>query len=62
MNELVGKAEEVKNKLVKLTAEKKALEDARFILPNACTTKMIVTMKHIQLRKLIKNIKTQFLL
>lgn len=25
-------------------AEKKALEDARFILPNACTTKMIVTM------------------
>jgi thymidylate synthase (FAD) len=25
-------------------AEKKAIEDARFILPNACTTKMIVTM------------------
>lgn len=25
-------------------AEKKALEDARFILPNACTTKMVVTM------------------
>ncbi len=25
-------------------AEKQALEDARFILPNACTTKMIVTM------------------
>ncbi len=26
------------------TAEKKAIEDARFVLPNACTTKMIVTM------------------
>lgn len=26
------------------TAEKKAIEDARFVLPNACTTKMIMTM------------------
>ncbi len=25
-------------------ADKKAIEDARFVLPNACTTKMIVTM------------------
>lgn len=25
-------------------AEKRAIEDARFVLPNACTTKMIVTM------------------
>lgn len=25
-------------------AEKKAIEDTRFVLPNACTTKMIVTM------------------
>ncbi len=25
-------------------AEKKAIEDARFVLPNACTTKMMVTM------------------
>ena len=25
-------------------AEKQAIEDARFVLPNACTTKMIVTM------------------
>ena len=25
-------------------AEKKAIEDARFVLPNACTTKMILTM------------------
>ncbi len=28
----------------KRAAEKKAIEDARFVLPNACTTKMIVTM------------------
>lgn len=28
----------------KKTAEKKAIEDARFVLPNACETKMIVTM------------------
>ena len=26
------------------TAEKAAIEDARFVLPNSCTTKMIVTM------------------
>lgn len=26
------------------TAEKQAIEDARFVLPNACTTKMIMTM------------------
>ena len=25
-------------------AEKKAIEDARFVLPNACTTKMMVSM------------------
>ena len=25
-------------------AEKKAIEDARFVLPNACETKMVVTM------------------
>lgn len=25
-------------------AEKMTIEDARFVLPNACTTKMIVTM------------------
>jgi len=28
----------------KKKAEKKAIEDARFVLPNACTTKMICTM------------------
>ncbi len=35
-----GKTEEAAAKL----AEKKAIEDARFVLPNACDTKMIVTM------------------
>ncbi|MCI8553573.1 MAG: FAD-dependent thymidylate synthase [Clostridiales bacterium] len=31
-------------------AEKQAIEDARFILPNACTTKMMVTMNARSLR------------
>lgn len=31
-------------KQAKNAAEKKAIEDARFVLPNACDTKMIVTM------------------
>lgn len=31
-------------KKAKNQAEKKAIEDARFVLPNACETKMIVTM------------------
>lgn len=31
-------------------AEKKAIEDARFVLPNACTTQMIVTMNARSLR------------
>ncbi len=31
-------------KQAKSQAEKKAIEDARFVLPNACETKMIVTM------------------
>ncbi len=35
-----GKDEKTANRL----AEKKAIEDARFVLPNACTTKMVVTM------------------
>lgn len=33
-------------------AEKKAIEDARFVLPNACTTKMIVTMNARSLQNL----------
>lgn len=31
-------------KTAERAAEKRAIEDARFVLPNACTTKMIVTM------------------
>lgn len=31
-------------KKAKNTAEKKAIEDARYVLPNACETKMILTM------------------
>lgn len=34
----------VEEKKAKTAAEKKAIEDARYILPNACETKMIVTM------------------
>ncbi len=37
-------AEGMEEKAAAKRAEKKALEDARFILPNACTTKMVVTM------------------
>ncbi len=32
------------NKQAKSIAEKKAIEDARFVLPNACETKMVMTM------------------
>lgn len=35
-----GKDEKTANRM----AEKKAIEDARFVLPNACDTKMILTM------------------
>ena len=35
-----GKDEKTANRM----AEKKAIEDARFVLPNACETKMILTM------------------
>lgn len=37
-------AEGYDDKTAKSKASKKAIEDARFVLPNACTTKMIVTM------------------
>ncbi len=36
------------------TAEKKAIEDARYVLPNACTTKMIVTMNARSLHNFFK--------
>ena len=35
-------------------AEKKAIEDARFVLPNACDTKMIVTMNVRSLHNLFR--------
>ncbi len=37
-------AEGMEEKVADRAAEKKAIEDARFVLPNACDTKMIVTM------------------
>jgi len=37
-------AEGMDEKAADRAAEKKAIEDARFVLPNACTTKMIMTM------------------
>ncbi len=40
--ELLSEGEEAKSAAKK--AEKKAIEDARFVLPNACATKMICTM------------------
>ncbi len=36
--------EGMSEKQAEVKAQKKAIEDARFLLPNACTTKMIVTM------------------
>lgn len=38
----------------KRAAEKKAIEDARYVLPNACTTKMIVTMNARSLHNFFK--------
>ena len=35
-------------------AEKKAIEDARFVLPNACDTKMIVTMNARSLKNFFR--------
>lgn len=37
-------ADGMEEKAAARAAEKKAIEDARFVLPNACTTKMVVTM------------------
>lgn len=37
-------AQGVEEKTAARQAEKRAIEDARFVLPNACATKMIVTM------------------
>lgn len=45
-----GMEEEKAHKL----AEKEAIEDARFVLPNACDTKMIVTMNARSLRNFFR--------
>jgi len=37
-------AEGLDEKQARQKAQKQAIEDARFLLPNACTTKMVVTM------------------
>lgn len=43
------------DKQAKSMAEKKAIEDARFVLPNACDTKMIVTMNARSLMNFFKH-------
>ena len=43
-------AEGLSEKEAARKAKKKAIEDARFVLPNACTTKMICTMNARSLR------------
>ena len=42
-------------KTARKNAEKKAIEDARFVLPNACDTKMIVTMNARSLLNFFKH-------
>lgn len=44
----------MEEKDAKLQAEKMAIEDARFLLPNACNTKMIVTMNARSLKNFFK--------
>lgn len=42
-------------KVAKSKAEKKAIEDARFVLPNACDTQMVVTMNARSLMNFFKH-------
>ena len=44
----------IDEKKAKNMAEKKAIEDARFVLPNACETKMVVTMNARSLKNFFK--------
>lgn len=48
------KKEYVESGMGEKAAEKKAIEDARYVLPNACTTKMIVTMNARSLMNFFK--------
>lgn len=45
-----GKDEKTANRL----AEKKAIEDARFVLPNSCETQMIMTMNARSLKNFFR--------
>ena len=45
----------VEEKTAQKAAEKKAIEDARFVLPNACDTKMVVTMNVRSLHNFFKH-------
>ena len=47
-------SQNVSEKKAKSLAEKMAIEDARFVLPNAATTKMIVTMNARSLKNFFK--------
>ena len=51
--ELLAQGEDEKSANRK--AEKKAIEDARFVLPNACATKMIMTMNARSLQNFFSN-------
>lgn len=48
------KENNIKDGMDPKSAEKKAIEDARYVLPNACTTKMIVTMNARSLHNFFK--------
>lgn len=47
-------AEGCSEKTARTKAEKKAIEDARYVLPNACETKMMVTMNVRSLRNFFR--------
>lgn len=52
-DEMIKKGESEKD--AKKKAEKQAIEDARFVLPNACETKMVVTMNARSLMNFFKH-------
>ena len=56
-NELADilKAKNIEAGMAPKAAEKKAIEDARYVLPNSCTTKMIVTMNARSLHNFFKH-------
>ena len=55
-------AQGMDEKKAKSASEKKAIEDARFVLPNACDTKMILTMNARSLAQWeIRDVATQML-